>query len=132
MQSPIGESMGIPDPVRNTSIGSTLSGGITATTSLAEVITTGETAGAERFHEESLRGDRGVVLQTGSVAGEALNSVITGNTADYVEKAERGDFGPIGQFGNALGKGTHDFLFGEADKAPEERRGLMNLWGLIP
>lgn len=132
MKSPLGESMGIPESVQNTSIGGTVSNSITAATSLTEAVTTGETAGAERFHEESLRGDRGVVLQTGSVAGEALNSVITGNTADYVEKAERGDFGPIGQFGNALGKGTHDFLFGEADKVPEERRGLMNLWGLIP
>ena len=131
MKSPLGESMGIPEVVQNTSIGGTVSDSVTAATSLTEAVTTGNTAGAERFHEESIRGDRGVVLQTASSAGEALDSVMSGNTADYVEKADRGDYGPVAQFGNALGKGAHNFLFGDAEQAPEDRKGVMNIWGLL-
>ena len=123
MQSPLGKNL--PEEVRNTSLSGTLSNSVTAVSSLTEMVTTGETSGAETFHQESLSGQRGILSQLSSTAGEAIKSVREGDTASYVERAERGDFGIPGQFGNALGKGTHDLIFGDPEKVPEERQGIV-------
>lgn len=122
MKSALGENL--DNGLRNTSISGTLSDSVTAVSSLTEAVR-GETEGAERFHEESLRGDRGAILQGASAAGEAIQSVVSGNTADYVERAERGDYGVVAQFGNALGEGLYNVTMGDPEKAPEERNGIV-------
>ena len=129
LKSPIGKDL--PTEVRNTSISGTLSNSVSATSSLVEAATTGNTAGAERYHKESLAGERGIISQTASATGEAIQSIISGNTADYTERAANGEFGVIPQAMNHVGGALHDFIMGDADKPQEEKKGLLQGFGLF-
>ena len=114
----------LPPEVRSTSISSTVSNSVSSTTALVEAAT-GNTEGARRYHEESLEGKRGIFSQTASAAGEAIQAISSGDVSEYVERAERGDFGVVPQVMNNAGEFAHNMIFGEADKAPEERTGIV-------